>query len=471
MFKPFERIESPVFIANALEGTKWSLWLYPLGDTSENEFVSFYLYRENFNGPDVIEINYQLALLNKDGSFLKERTVRKGFRKKEDWGFQEFIERDQVFFTKKEASISEDTLTLQCTLWKHGEACAQLKHSQARTVFTVNRRSFVWKIDAFSTLKPGSKNRLTDGFNDFDLVLNEELDDLEKKIILNINSIDLRIKYFSFKISLIDLEGKRENCKMKEYFIDDLQDGPVSSMLIFSDKLMEHSNRYLLNDTLFLDCEYVFSIETHSCESFDFGTICSKSIGEVIESKKKHYVAQNMPNLIADLKSMYNDSIFNDTELRTSTQTFPAHKGILSARSPVFRRMFSNDMKENSGHVEITDLEDDTVHRMLTYVYTDSLENLQFDSAFKLFEAADKYQILSLKIRCSSFMKENLIPAKACELLILADQHQDVDLKCFVQDYILEHDKEVFGSQEWKDFMDTNLKLAADIMYKKVYPV
>ncbi|GBO45493.1 TD and POZ domain-containing protein 5 [Araneus ventricosus] len=473
--KPFERIESPIFIADTLESTKWSLWLYPLGQTNEKENVSFFLHREDCSGPGVIEINYQLAFLNNDGSFLKEFTIRRrGFERKREWGFREFINRERVFFTEREAFLPEDTLTLQCTLWKKDETCAKPKHSHARTVFTVNRRSFVWKIDAFSTLKPGLKNRLRDGFIDFDLVLNEELG-FEKKIIININSFDQRMKYFSFKTSIIDWEGKKENCRINKCFASDLKEGALSPMLLFPDKLMEHSRQYLPNDSLSLDCEYVYSTETNSYEIFGCGIIYPNSIEEVTESKKKHYVAKEKSHitsaLIDDLKSMYNDSICNDTELRTSTKTFPAHKGILSARSPVFRRMFTNDMKEkNCGHVDISDLEDDTVHRMLTYVYTDSLEDLQLDSAFKLYAAADKYEILSLKTRCSSFMKENLCPTKACEVLFLADQHQDVDLKCFVQDYILEHDKEVFGSQEWKDFMDTNLKLAANIMYLKVYP-
>ncbi|KAF8796454.1 TD and POZ domain-containing protein 1 [Argiope bruennichi] len=128
-------------------------------------------------------------------------------------------------------------------------------------------------------------------------------------------------------------------------------------------------------------------------------------------------------------------------------------------------------MKEkNSGHVDITDLEDDTVQRMLEYMYTDSLADMQLEGACKLYAAADKYQILSMKKRCSSFLKESLCPNKVYDVLVLADLHQDDDLKNDVQDYIIEHDREVFGSAEWKTFMDTNPKLAAAVMYQKVFP-
>ncbi|GBO03825.1 hypothetical protein AVEN_254315-1 [Araneus ventricosus] len=86
----------------------------------------------------------------------------------------------------------------------------------------------------------------------------------------------------------------------------------------------------------------------------------------------------------------------------------------------------------------------------------------------KLYTAADKYNIPSLKRRCSSFLKDNLYPSTACDVLVLADMHQDHDLKSAVHDYIMNHDKEVFDTQEWKHFMATNLKLAADVMYQKV---
>ncbi|GBN51734.1 Speckle-type POZ protein [Araneus ventricosus] len=216
---------------------------------------------------------------------------------------------------------------------------------------------------------------------------------------------------------------------------------------------MENESRYLPNDVLSLDCEYAYSNGTVSYEQCGCGIISPKSTNTVVESENEHNIGKEksriVPVMANDLKSMYNDRIFSDTELRTSTQTFSAHKNILSARSPVFRKIFCNDMKEkNSGHVDITDLEDDTLHRMLLYIYTDTLDDMQFDNGCKLYVAADKYEILTLRSSCSSFLKENFSPVKACDVLALGDRHQDDDLKSDVQDFILKHDKEVFGSLE-----------------------
>lgn len=237
--------------------------------------------------------------------------------------------------------------------------------------------------------------------------------------------------------------------------------------------LVENQARYLLNDVLSLHCDYVSSNGTAFHELCGCGITYPAVTKQTIKKSTENCGEEvQLPLALAnDLKSVYNDRIFYDTEICTATQTFPAHRFILSARSPVFRRMFSCDMKENqSGHIDIVDLEDYTLHRMLLYIYTDTLEDLQLDDVCKLYTAADKYEIESLSLRCSSFLKDNLSPTKACDILVLSDLHHDNNLKCAVQDYILKHDKEVFGLQVWQDFMDSYPKLAADIMYRKVFP-
>ncbi|GBN93588.1 hypothetical protein AVEN_269020-1 [Araneus ventricosus] len=270
---------------------------------------------------------------------------------------------------------------------------------------------------------------------------------------------------FSFKISFVDSEEKTANSETHDYFADDLKKGELS-MRLDTKKLMgkgvemnfEMINYLeITNDVLSLDCEYVRPSKTALFEFFVYGSISSKLTNEVVENKNEHYAgkekSQNISDMVGNLKYMDIDAILYDTELRTSTHTFTAHKIILSIGSPVFSRMFSNDMKEkNSGHVE-KPISKRTPYAMLLYMYMDSLEDLHFESASKLYAAADKYQIPSLKSKCSC-LTENLCPAEVCDVLILAGLHQDNNLKSFAENYILNHDKEVFGSQEWKDFMD-----------------
>ncbi|GBN40196.1 Protein roadkill [Araneus ventricosus] len=455
--KKGEPLESPAFNADALEGTKWSLRLYPVGNKDENN-VGFFLNREeDSSGPENFEVYFQLAFLGKDGLILKVRTAAYRFGKDGDWGFSNFEGRERVFVTEREAFLPEDTLTVQCTLWTTDEKPEESTHLFATTAIKVKRRSFVWKIDKASTLKSCIRNKFKDNLIDFDLLLNEALDSLN----IEMTSFDETIKYISCNSSVIDSEGRKTNYGSKKCFSRDLKKGVVSFLLLFPEMLMEDKSRYFPNDVLSLDFEFVLATVEH------FGCrIRYPNLENDVSGKEK---SQNTAVLIADFKWLFNDGIFSDMELRTSTKTFPTHKAILSARSLVFRNMFSHDMREkNCGYVDITDFEDDTIDRMLQYIYTDSMENLQFESASKLYAAADKYQILSLKSMCSSFLKENLCPTNACDALVLADLHNDDDLKSFLQDYILRQRKQVFCSQEWKDFMSTHPKLSTDLMYRKI---
>ncbi|GBO34453.1 TD and POZ domain-containing protein 5 [Araneus ventricosus] len=464
---------SPAFTADALECTKWKLEFKPIGAEDEN-FIGFFLFREiECSGPDIIDVNFQFAILDKDGSIVAEKTARKfSFITGQIWGFPKYETRQKVFVTERDTFLPEDTLTVQCTIWNKQAKPVYPKLISARTVYKVKRGSFLWRIDKFSTVKSGLSNKCKHNLIDFDLVLNEG-PAFTKRFVLNINSFIETIKYFSFKISIVDSLGNKETCGIQKYFVDDFEEEKLTAVL-FTKRFMENKRRYLPNDVLSLDCEYVISTKINFYEFFRSERIFSKFTNEAVVSRNEHEKGKekslSTALLANDLKFMYNDAIFSDTEIRTSTRNFPVHKGILSARSPVFRRMFSHDMKEkNSGHVEITDFEDDTIHRMLLYMYTDSLEDLQFQSASKLYTLADKYQIMSLKSKCSSFLKENLCPRNVCDVLVLADLHNDDGLKGTVQDYILGEHKEIFCSQEWKDFMNTHLKLAADVMHKKIF--
>ncbi|GFT86861.1 TD and POZ domain-containing protein 4 [Trichonephila clavipes] len=232
---------------------------------------------------------------------------------------------------------------------------------------------------------------------------------------------------------------------------------------------MKNKNRYLPNDVLqlYCECDFATGIMLEEKEKISYGCPPSIQEGNLIcedlELKKVRLDATRI--LKEDLESSYKDNLLCDTKLKTKTGSFPAHKNILSARSLVFRNMFTSDMKEkNTGCVDIDDLDDDTVQRLLLYIYTATVQDLQWDSACNLYAAADKYEILSLKSECTFFLKDNLSQDNCCDLFILADLHQDEDLKSVVQDYILNH-KDIFKTSDWELFMKTNIQLAAGLMH------
>ncbi|GBM21627.1 hypothetical protein AVEN_250730-1 [Araneus ventricosus] len=112
----------------------------------------------------------------------------------------------------------------------------------------------------------------------------------------------------------------------------------------------------------------------------------------------------------------------------------------------------------------------DGLEQLLLFLYTDKLENLQWESAIKLYYAGDKYVIEKLKVICASFLVDKITPSSAIELLLLADAHNDSDFKMAVEDFILKHEEQVFGSEEWEKLIEVNSQLVSKTMllkYKK----
>ncbi|CAL1281798.1 unnamed protein product [Larinioides sclopetarius] len=189
------------------------------------------------------------------------------------------------------------------------------------------------------------------------------------------------------------------------------------------------------------------------------------------QHKYKYNDAENLsmcPSALDDFKALYKDQLLTDVVLKTATKSFPTHRNVLCARSSVFKAMLTNDMKEkNTDCIKVEDLENETVQRLLLFLYSDSLEELLWESAIQLYYAADKYAIEKLKFLCSSYLVNNVSTSTASELLLLADTHSDTDLRKFVEDFILENEKEVFSSEEWGKLGETNPQLVISTMRLK----
>ena len=72
-----------------------------------------------------------------------------------------------------------------------------------------------------------------------------------------------------------------------------------------------------------------------------------------------------------------------------------------SARSPVFKAMFSSSTTEPIQNVvEIEDFDEETVRRMLEYVYTGKTKTLE-ENSMSLLKINDHYQVAaSVQVKC-----------------------------------------------------------------------
>lgn len=170
-----------------------------------------------------------------------------------------------------------------------------------------------------------------------------------------------------------------------------------------------------------------------------------------VVTEAKEYSGQVSPfqsrvptcRLSDDLEELFKSQEFSDVTIYANRREFKAHKAILAARSPMFRGMFSHDMKETKfNRVEVPDVDPDVLQEMLRYIYTGKcmleprLQNKEPKEqekeqhlAIELLQAANKYQLDRLKLICEEALYKTLSADSVAEILALADLYNAAQLK------------------------------------------
>ena len=128
---------------------------------------------------------------------------------------------------------------------------------------------------------------------------------------------------------------------------------------------------------------------------------------------------------------LLDDKELTDMTIKCGGKDFPCHSLVLSARSPVFKAMFQANMMESETKVvKIEDIEPAVVAELLHFIYTGGTnENTSQEIYLELLEAADKYDLDSLKEICEEYLCSGLGINNAVEYLILGDMCQAQKLR------------------------------------------
>ncbi|GBM77496.1 hypothetical protein AVEN_226398-1 [Araneus ventricosus] len=119
-----------------------------------------------------------------------------------------------------------------------------------------------------------------------------------------------------------------------------------------------HTNLQYSSDCLYLHGVVNIISNSEKCTS-DFET----------RGCKIFYQPKSLVQLSDDFERLLDPqtSCFSDVNLKCGSASIPAHKLILSARSPVFAAMFKNPMKEtHKNEVDITDIDASVLQAMTT---------------------------------------------------------------------------------------------------------
>ncbi|XP_057324124.1 speckle-type POZ protein-like A [Microplitis mediator] len=171
--------------------------------------------------------------------------------------------------------------------------------------------------------------------------------------------------------------------------------------------------------------------------------------------------------LIDDFKKLYKSKVNTDVTIFIGDKEFQAHKIIMTARSPVFSAMFDHEMIEKkTKQVSITDISPEIFEKVLEYIYTDQVTDLD-DIAADLLEAADKYQLLSLKKMCEHSLCTTLKCDDVVKRMILADRHNAGQLLDYVTECLVADGSNIIETDDFEEFEKSSPSLGL-LMFKKL---
>ena len=209
---------------------------------------------------------------------------------------------------------------------------------------------------------------------------------------------------------------------------------------------MLQEEQLLIDDTLTIGCEIrlLKDITCTPIPAVDFSCLENNQLAD-------------------DLDRLLDDETSNDVTFSLKGQLIKAHKCILAARSSVFKAMFQHDMTEKlSNVVSIEDIDSDVFRQMLRFIYTNKAPSAEANVG-GLLNAAERYNLQSLKLFCLASLYRNLSAENAVEALILADLHSVVAVKNCSIAFIKAHLSCVMKTADWKSMIQGHPKLFAEI--------
>ncbi|GFQ88091.1 speckle-type POZ protein B [Trichonephila clavata] len=173
--------------------------------------------------------------------------------------------------------------------------------------------------------------------------------------------------------------------------------------------------------------------------------------------------------LSVDLNSMYKNSLNADCILEVGAEKIRVNSSILSVRSPVFRKKLQHDEEKNTlRSVPIEDVKLPTMKRFLEFLYTGTIEEvaveLTLEEVSELYTAATEFEVNDLRKMCASTLIAMVSVDNVISILILANRHEDKDLKSEILNFIRLNYDIVVGSNSWRSFMNKEARVAYEIL-------
>lgn len=256
--------------------------------------------------------------------------------------------------------------------------------------------------------------------------------------------------------SIVDKDGGKTRAKRCEYtFEKNLPSDNRGFAKFVSHSELRHPQLNLLpSDTLTILCE--ISISGESVVTSGTSKPVQARGGRVAEPA-------SATRLSSDIGNIFHNGQFTDCTIVCEGREFKCHQNILAGRSSVFDAMFSHDMEERRrGNVDILDLDSDTVHDMIIYIYSGKVGKLE-GKATGLLSAAEKYDLKELKQMCEESLCTKIDTDNVLDMLVLSDLHGASSVRALALKFIVENGKEIVAQNGWREKLKMYPEIMADM--------
>ncbi|GBM84958.1 hypothetical protein AVEN_68573-1 [Araneus ventricosus] len=136
---------SPEVTLEGLEGTSWSICLYPgYLKYKRRDLNSVYLKRSAHDaGPESVSLKIEISVITVDESTLYSEESEHAFRNGDECGFKRLLDMDELYVRRNTEYLPRDTLGVRCRMWQGEGSVHNVGQCSARTRIGIEKICFL----------------------------------------------------------------------------------------------------------------------------------------------------------------------------------------------------------------------------------------------------------------------------------------------------------------------------------------
>lgn len=152
-------------------------------------------------------------------------------------------------------------------------------------------------------------------------------------------------------------------------------------------------------------------------------------------------------------------SKYCDFKLVINDKVFPVHKVVLSAASPYFEAMFSNNLLETeNSSVDLVDVNEEIISLLLNFIYLGEID-ITMDVVQEVARVANRFDILDLCHYCAKFLEDKITVENCIAILVFANMHDFTTLCIKARRFSERYFSEIIQTEDFLELPASTLKL------------